>query len=256
MNPSIIISTLPAPSRIIPQACTLQQMHPCRIEIKYTLTDHALLRLKERSSMEPYQVLALLEDGAYERLARRIDKARLYANPKWEGLTLEELRARGVDTMAYCYKHVLIWSVMDQKAFTLIIAVKSRRVITVLESEDQENGISWADKVTPEAIRLAQERQAESMIPLDLRGRVHARVSWITPENGTRGKNLKGTSFTKNDLPLEDESLLDLATRSLAHAVNGHDIRLQLVSKDGGSQLMAEYLIERDDLDDVQVTPL
>jgi len=256
MNSGITISMQLPSLGIISQVRTLQQMDPWRIETKYALTDHALLRLKERSSMEPEQVLALLEDGAYERLARRINKARLYANPKWEGLTLEELRARGVDTLAYCYKHVLIWSVLDQKAFTLIIAVQSRKVITVLESEDQENGISWADKVTPEAILRAQERQAESMIPLELRARVYARACWITPENCTRGKNLTGTSFTKNDLPLEDESLLDLATRSLAFALNGHDIRLQLVSKEGGSQLMAEYLIEKDDLDDVQVTPL
>lgn len=228
---------------------------PYRNDVKYSFSDHALTRLLERTSMEPAEVLRMLEDGAYERLARRIDKGRLYENPRNAGLTLEELRARGVDTLNYCYKHVLIWSPTDQKVFTLIIAVKTRRIVTVLVAEDQENGMTWADKVTPEAIRRAQERQAESQIPAELRVRVYARVSWLTATNATRGKNLTGGGFTKNDLPLEDEVLHHLVDQAMAVAGNGHDIRLQLISKEGGTSLLAEYLLEKDSSGAIQVMP-
>lgn len=228
---------------------------PYRNDVKYSFSDHAQARLIERTSMEPAEVLRMLEDGAYERLARRIDKGRIYENSRYAGLTLEELRARGVDTLSYCYKHVLIWSPIDQKAFTLIIAVKTRRIVTVLIAEDQENGMTWADKITPEAIRRAQERQAESQIPAELRIRVYARVSWLTATNAIRGKNLTGGGFTKNDLPLEDEVLHQLVEQALEITGNAHDIRLQLISKESGTNLLAEYLLEKDISGVIQVVP-
>lgn len=227
-----------------------------RTTIRYGFTHHALDRLKERTKLSPEEVLVLLEGGAYERLVRRMDKRRLYANPKRTGLTLKELREQGVDTLEYCYKHVLIWSEPDQIAFTLIIALKSRHILTVLRADDRQSGVDWSDKVTPEAIQRARTRQAESRIPSHLRLRVHARVSWMSPQHGVCGKNVSGFRLTKNDLPLEDEILQALATEALQIAEGGYDIRLQLISKENGSTLLNEYQVEKYDTDQIDIQPI
>lgn len=256
MSMPLVVTPKPTQAKGLHPGLLSPKNDPFRTDVRYSFSDHARVRLQERSSLMVEQVLALLEDGAYERLARRIDKAKLYENPKWAGLTLEELRQRGVDTQDYCYKHVLIWSEPDQKAFTLIIAVKSRRVVTVLVAEDVDNGVDWSDKVTPEAIRRAQERQAESMIPAELRARVYARVSWTNSHNQARGKNLPGASFTKNDLPIEEEALLDLVNKALVFADDGINIHLQLISKENGANLEAEYLLVKDDLGMIEIQPV
>lgn len=213
--------------------------------LPYSFSEHGLTRLRERSSLSPQQVLDLLEDGAYEKLVRRIDKARLYQNPAWVGLSLNELRQRGVDTQEYCYKHVLIWSAPDQKALTLIIAVNDRHVVTVLDALGHDNGVDWSDRVTCEAIQRARAKLEITSIPSGFRVRVHARVTWLTPANELCGKHVPTPHLTLNDLPLSSSTLETLADAAMAMVPCGHTIRLQLVTKSKGSRLEAEYALER-----------
>lgn len=213
--------------------------------LPYSFSEHGLARLKERSSLSPQKVLDLLEDGAYEKLVRRIDKARLYQNPAWAGLSLNELRQRGVDTQEYCYKHVLIWSAPDQKALTLIIAVKDRHVVTVLDALGHDNGVDWSDRVTCEAIQRAREKLTITTIPSGFRVRIHARVTWLTPANELCGKHVPTPHLTLNDLPLSDSTLAALADEAMAMVPYGHTIRLQLVTRSNGASLEAEYTLER-----------
>lgn len=215
-------------------------------QLPYRLSDHALLRLRERTSLQPEEVVTLLEDGAYERLARRTHKAHLYQNPAWIGLSFDELRQRGVNLSDYCYKHALLWSEPDQKAITLIIAVKDRTVVTVLDAENQDNGTDWSDKVTEEAIERARAKQAVSRIPSGLRVRVHPRVTWLTPNNELCGKKISGPHLTLSDLPLSGLTLSALANSAMSVVTSGHDIRLQLVTKTNGACLEAEYKLEHD----------
>lgn len=216
----------------------------------YTFSYEAWLLLQERASISADEVVAMLNQGAFVKLGRRVHRERLHARHPWAaGMSLGDVR-RELDTLLpFVFDHLMIWSGPDARPLTIIVKTGALRVVTVLYSENQPNGHDWSDMVTPERIAAAKAAYDNFKLPPELRGNVYARATWMDPELGPRGKQITGSVIPKCAFPLDDAFLDDLVSKSLALLPNGgHDLRIQLISKKGKDKctsLFAEYEVTR-----------
>lgn len=225
----------------------------------YTFSYDAWLLLQERATISADEVVAMLNQGAFVKLGRRVHRERLHARHPWAvGMCLGDVR-RELDTLLpFVFDHLMIWSGPDARPLTIIVKTGALRVVTVLYSENQPNGHDWSDMVTPERIAAAKAAYDNFKLPPELRGNVYARATWVDPELGPRGKQITGSSIPKCAFPLDEAFLDDLVAKSLGvMPAGGHDLRIQLISKKGKEKcttLFAEYEVMRQPGGEVDVT--
>lgn len=216
----------------------------------YTFSYDAWMLLQDRATISPDEVVAMLEQGAFVKIGRRVHRERLHARHPWAaGMSLGDVR-RELDTlMPFVFDHVLIWSGPDARPLTLIVKTGLFRIVTVLYSENQPNGHDWSDMITPERIAAAKAAYDNFKLPPELRGNVYARATWVDPDMGPRGKQITGSTIPKCAFPLDEGFMGELVAKSLAlFPEGGQDLRIQLISKKGKEKcttLFAEYEVTR-----------
>lgn len=210
----------------------------------YSLSRHAEERLQERSGMSPDEVLALLEAGAFVRVAGGLSLKHLAERrPEIVGMSFAELRESVPDLADYKVSHLMLWSRAKQRPVTVIVSVKRRTVITALYSETQPGGHDWSDRITPERIAEARRRCEQFHLPPGRRGNAHASAGWLTRDGQPRCKQVRGASIPRSSLPLEGEVLGELVEKALTACGDGHDLKLRLIGKE--SRVLVEYAITR-----------
>lgn len=209
----------------------------------YRLSKHARDRLAERSTMTEQELTELLRAGAFVRLRSNyipnLPQGEIDFFSSEYGLTFKEMRQFGMVTTTETYRYLLVWSVVDKRALTLVIAANELLIITVLYADDFSVH-DWSDVVTDDKISLAQSLAERSSNPEA--GPYELHIRWLDASDAPKYKTFNRPKILSIS-PLIP-SLDDLRAIARAQVRSGRDIQVIVRSKRNPSVILIEESLQ------------
>lgn len=214
-----------------------------------SFSEHALVRLKERTSFTQEEITSLIKEKAFVKIRTSLSLDQVLKQRRFKGLDIEEVKNSLPSLLPYAIKYLMIWSKKDNDVFTFVIAVKDNKVITVLNSRTQVGKENWDNLVTEEVINQAKCLVEAGELSKLQRKDGYAFFCWEDIGGMIIRKRIKDFRFPSKYLPSFSE-IESVSSRAIQMAKeitpDGYkNPRLLLLTKNGDlSVLLKEYLIE------------
>lgn len=209
----------------------------------YVLSEHARERLAQRTSLTEFQLLRLLESKSFVRIHRKfkpdISQKDINFLSSRYGMTFDEMRACGMINLNAINEHLVVWSVLDQRPFTLLMAVEGNIVVTVLYSDDF-TAHDWSDKITEKSISAARKKAEE--LDAAPKSTYELLACWLDATDTPKRKvfnSIKIVSIT----PLVP-SLNELELQVRLHVMSGRDVRLIVRNRKNRADIVLEKCLD------------
>lgn len=210
---------------------------------RYKLSEHAIERLAERSTIEPADLLETLNKRAYHGILSEIDfgmpKDDLEELRQFYNLSTSQLQKMGHISFKERIHHLVIWSPNDNRPYTCIVDAKSKTVVTVLFARQPDIKNRWQDKVTDDVIASAKRKLDCLQQTKTLTQKFVATVRWI------EGIDLRcrTKSVTLPVIPDTPELFEVFRTRISSFVAGGFEVHI-IIREKGSDHILREFELE------------
>jgi hypothetical protein len=157
----------------------------------FRLSSHAVERLTERSRLSIDDFLALLNNGLYKSIFSKktasLTKREADELSLTYGLEKKDLYKFSILTFEKQFEFFIVWSTVDQRPFTAVIASQSNLVVTVLNADAYESDV-WKARATEEAIRESKDKLEKFQQASHENKHLEIFTSWIDADETRKTK--------------------------------------------------------------------